>query len=1719
MPRRNDMDETQLIDELCALYGIASGYMDAYGVHHVASPTTRQALLRAQGVDWNAADDHMAVLDRESARGWQAMLPPVQVVRAAAGSVAISISLSASQTPARLHWTLKLETGQQQRGSFEPAHLPIIEQRAFQLGAFVRYAFTLPKIPAPGYHRFSLSTIADAVDGDASSMTLIVAPPRCYQPAAINAAQRRWGFAVQVFSLRSSRNWGIGDFSDVQAVVEHAAQSGASMVGVSPLHALFPQRPECTSPYSPSSRLFFNVLFLDIEAIDECKESDSAQALLQDAQFQAQLRALRSHELIDYAAVSQAKLAMLERLFAHFSAHHLNKHSTRAQAFRKYCTQRGVALRNQTCFDALQAHFQQGDNPVATWSSWPASHQQPDAEAVRNFASTHAERLDFFAYIYWQAELQVASIGARCLDRHLGIGLYVDLALGSDRQGADVWAHQDLFALNVDLGAPADDFSPGGQNWGLPPLLPQRLRSTGYRYFIDVLRINMRHAGALRIDHVMGLWRQFWIPAGASAEDGSYVAYPLDELLGIVALESQRNRCLVIGEDLGSVPDNLRATLADAGVLSYQVLYFNKDASGSFIEPEAYPRQALVTVSTHDLPTLAGFWNGYDLDVRSTLQLFADEKSRQDQIVQRVQDRTRLLMALESAALLPPEHSVYPGANIDLTVELATAIYLYLARTPAALLALRLEDVFAQIPQTNLPGSGAGYPNWQSKLPLNLDEWASDARLRQMMAALNSERAATPTDAVQAEHPPLRPALRIPRATYRLQFNRDFTFADATALVPYLAQLGISHCYASPFLKARPGSLHGYDIVDHLNLNPEMGTAEDFDALVDALHAHEMGLLMDVVPNHMAVMGSDNAWWLDVLENGQASAYADFFDIDWDSYQHGVGHKVLLPVLGDHYAKVLDRGELRVNLNADSGEFFLSYYDHRFPLDPREYPRILGPRLERLTTRLADDDSQALAFQSLVTAFSHLPARTESCAEKMAERARDKEIHKRQLAKLYARNADIAAFVDEQLAELNREPGDVTSADRLHELIDAQAYRLAYWRVASDEINYRRFFDINDLAALRMENTKVFATTHALVFDLLDQGKVDGLRIDHPDGLYDPLEYFTRLQNHYSGAAGADSTARDSLPVYVVVEKILAEHESLPTHWPVHGTTGYEFANLLNGLFVDADSADQMQRIYSAFSGEHGDFDDIVHRSKTLIMHGALASELNVLANQLSRIAQADRYTCDYTLNNLRRALTEVVACFPVYRSYVDASGVSTADAQQIAWAVQVAKKRSQAADISIFDFLHEVLNARIAEGKSQSYRDAVTALARKFQQYTAPVMAKGMEDTSFYIYNRLISLNEVGGNPRRYGCSVQAFHDANQMRARDWPHSLLATSTHDTKRSEDVRARIDVLSELSDEWRRCLARWHRLNRRKKALLDGKEVPSPNEEYFFYQTLLGVWPGPDADEATHATLSERLDAYLQKALREAKVHSSWINPNSDYEAAATQFVRAVLAPDNSKFRADFDAFQRTIAWFGSLNSLAQVVLKYTVPGVPDSYQGNELWDFSLVDPDNRRPVNYAQCRAALKTITAIDAPTDALPGRLAALFDTPQDDLIKLFITWKTLTWRRDYADLFRDGDYLPLQCRGAHAAHLCAFARRHQEQTLVVVVPRLCCTLMRGTLALPTGPAVWADTCIELPVPGIRWENAYTNAEVRAVPNGSDSFLHAAELFATLPFALLRAR
>ena len=925
-----------------------------------------------------------------------------------------------------------------------------------------------------------------------------------------------------------------------------------------------------------------------------------------------------------------------------------------------------------------------------------------------------------------------------------------------------------------------------------------------------------------------------------------------------------------------------------------------------------------------------------------------------------------------------------------------------------------------------------------------------------------------------------------PRATYRVQFGRGFDFDAAARLAPYLARLGVSHLYGSPCFKARAGSSHGYDIIDHSAFEPELGGEVAFSRLCEALKANSLRQILDFVPNHMGVGGSGNRFWLDVLEWGPASAYAGWFDIDWEPNERHLHHRLLVPFLGAQYGQELEQGKLLLRFEEDEGTLAVYAYDtHKLPICPLHYARILGdthPELERISD-----------------AFTHLdqwrPQVTHRAAElkmELARAARDFE--------------DVRAAIHSAVDRLNGVSGEAHTWAGLNALIQEQHWRVAYFRVAADDINYRRFFNVNELAGLRMELPEVFEHTHRLVIPLLRAGLLDGLRIDHIDGLFNPKEYLERLRSEVA-ADRPDS-------FHLVVEKILARHEGLREDWPVDGTTGYDFTNMVLGVLIDPAGEEGLTRVYREFTGETREYGQIVRDSKIRIMEHEMSSELNVLARDAGRVARQNPKTADLTQSILRRALKQVVSCFPVYRTYLDWEGLmSESDRRDLDWAIGQARAYDPELSPDVFDFASQLLSGGLVATPRSGYsRQEVLRFAMRFQQYCGPVMAKGVEDTAFYRYNRFVALNEVGGSPEQFGISVASFHKASSSRAKRWPHTSLATSTHDTKRGEDTRARLVVLAEVPDEWSWQVQAWSRILRAGRRDVEGAAPPERNDEYALYQFLVGTWPASFTGSFPHDALAltayaERIKSAMVKSIREAKVYSTWTAPNLPYETAVLEFVDACLDPERSRaFLAAFLPFQERIARLGVRNSLAQLTLKLTLPGVPDLYQGTELWDLSLMDPDNRRPIEYS-CRERMLNAYC-SARERGRRQTLRSLLEAWHDGAIKLAVMFEILNFRREWPELFELGEYEPLVVRGSGADHVCAFVRRHGEQSVAVAVTRLPAALESRD--------DWEDTEILLPpeygTARQKWRDVVTNATLEPGPEGFSP----GNIFRDLPVAVL---
>ncbi|SEJ88114.1 maltooligosyl trehalose synthase [Deinococcus reticulitermitis] len=933
----------------------------------------------------------------------------------------------------------------------------------------------------------------------------------------------------------------------------------------------------------------------------------------------------------------------------------------------------------------------------------------------------------------------------------------------------------------------------------------------------------------------------------------------------------------------------------------------------------------------------------------------------------------------------------------------------------------------------------------------------------------------------------------LPDSTYRLQLHAGFPFASARRTLPYLARLGVSTVYLSPIWASTPGSTHGYDVTDHARINPDLGGLEGLRRF--SARARELGLsvIVDFVPNHMGIQGGHNPYWEDVLCHGQASRYAHFFDISWQPLKRALAGKVLLPTLGDQYGRVLERGELSLGWDAgarEGGRFFLGYWERRFPLSPRSVAALLAELGESLPRALAGEALAELA--SITRSVANLPRSQDpdlTDTDRLS-RAQEMAVASRRFGALLRAHPGILAGLGALLGEINADPA------RLDAYVSEQNYRLAWWKVAAEEINYRRFFDINDLAALRMEDPRVFAWAHTLLFELLREGLIHGVRLDHTDGLYDPAGYFRALQAGAAHALGA-APEEGELPLYVVAEKILEPGETLPPDWAIHGTTGYDFLAELGGVFVDAAHEDELSGIYRRFTGDRDNYLAHLYRGKQLIQRVSLPGEVNVLAEHLERLAEADLRSRDFTLSAIRSAIREVIACFPVYRTYVRLGGSrEPGDHAKIRQAVRGAKRHNREAgqpvDAGVFDFLESVLLLNVGEEATQA---AWADFVLKFQQLTGPVTAKGAEDTAFYRYVRLLSLNEVGGDPARFGTSPRAFHAAAARRAEDWPRAMLAGSTHDTKRGEDTRARISVLSELPQVWSEFLRTHTPLFASLSEEHDLGPAPSALDTYALLQNALGAYPLRGGLKE----FPDRLAAYLLKASREAKLRTSWAAPDEAYEAALDAFTRQLLA--DAGFLASLRGLHARISPYGAQSGLSAALVRLTAPGVPDTYQGAEGWNQSLVDPDNRRPVDYAW-RGRMLTRLEQDHSL-ALARRWLGGYE---DGAVKLLVTWAALQARRASPDLFTQGSYRPIEA----GKYLLAFAREHGGQVAVTVAPRLTLSLTREKTPWALAEA-WGNRTLTLPGTGT-YTNVLTGEKLRV----RTAKLPVAKVLEDFPLALL---
>jgi len=928
--------------------------------------------------------------------------------------------------------------------------------------------------------------------------------------------------------------------------------------------------------------------------------------------------------------------------------------------------------------------------------------------------------------------------------------------------------------------------------------------------------------------------------------------------------------------------------------------------------------------------------------------------------------------------------------------------------------------------------------------------------------------------------------MKIPESTYRLQFTPEFNFDKALTIIEYLADLGISHIYASPVFKAVPGSTHGYDIVDPTSVNDELGGMDGLDKLFQKCREKNIGWIQDIVPNHMAVH-PENKWLMDVLEKGAGSEYFGFFDINWDHFYESINGRLLAPFLGAFYGETIDRGEIALKISQNG--LTVNYYDVVFPLRIESYKTVLcedcGEQIETLDRHHPD----SIDLIGTVEILNNLPPE-----ENPKERANQIAFGKKKLWDLYDKSESIKKYIDRRLELFNGNPDDPKSFDRLDRLLGEQHFRLSFWKVATEEINYRRFFTINSLICMKLGQEEVFHHTHKLVRELIESKKIDGIRIDHLDGLYDPGNYLERLREMSPDA-------------YIIAEKIVEPEEIIPSSWNMEGLTGYESLNMINGLFCKRSSRGDFRRMYARIAKITTSYDKLVAEKKRLIAMQHLAGDVDNLAHSMKKIASRDRHGNDIALYGLRRAIIEMLAWFPVYRSYVNSETINSSDKSQIDEAHKKALENSP--DLAYeLRLIHNFLLLRFDTPLTEKEKADILRFVMRFQQLSGPLMAKGFEDTFLYLYNLLISLNEVGGSPEKFGFSREEFNTFCSQRTELYPHSLNTLTTHDTKRSEDVRARVNVLSEMPKEWNEKIKKWMKLNRSCKRRSHGSEIPDKNDEYLLYQTLIGTYPFNDNDTENYI---RRIKDYVIKAVREAKIHTAWLKPDDRYENAFVEFVDKIFDKEkNSEFIEDFQTFQPKIAFYGIFNSLSQSLLKLTIPGVPDFYQGSEIWDLRLVDPDNRGPVDFDRRLSLLNSVKEYSQKN--LNEFIKEALENSQDGRIKLYLIHETLNLRRRMADLYSKGEFMPLQnITGSKEKNIIAFARRHKNQLAVTIVPRFLFSLVDPG-QMPLGETIWSDTEIELPdIGSSKWYNVFTGEEIN-----SERSINIATILNRFPVALL---
>jgi len=1599
-----------MIDLIARAAGILSGYRDTQGAYVETSNTAKRAVLEGLGLEIASGTSSLRTLEELQ---YRATLPLDPVVTA--------LALEPCRIPVRVNRDIAtLEIWATDEAGVSRS-IPCEVRRRQSESVLIAPPFER------GYYRLSLQTKA----ADAAT-TLIVAPARCWLPGTLENDTRGWGATAHAYGLRSDDDLGIGDFTLIGKAAEACAKLGASFLGLNPLHALFSADRTRISPYSPSSRLFLEPLYIDTGAVAN-RLGVPWTEFFNDPYLLALGAQVRNSNLVDYDGVWRLKREILERFWTQ------TKNSPEQTAFAQFKRHHGETLARHATFEALSEAF--AAKGFHRLDYWPQSYRDVRSPQVEAFRREHPGPVDFHAWLQWLADEQLAAAAHLARESEMEIGLYGDLAVGADRSGSEVWAAPERYAARLSVGAPPDQLGPHGQNWGFPPFDPFAQSRDGLPGFREIVAANMPHVGAIRIDHAFQLKRLFLIPGGLPATLGAYVEYPFEAMLAVLRLESHRAKCMVIAEDLGTRPDGFSEAIMRSGILGYCLLPFEREADGSFKSPRGYPRHAVAGLNTHDLPTFAGWCRGLDIDLRECFGLYSRAQA----------DAQRTDRRIEIAALGARLNEEGINGSHEDGPALLGAIR-FLARTRASLATIQFEDALDEVQQINLPGPTAGHPNWRRRLSSMVETLTRrGGPLARIAVAITEEgRSLRPQRARLADIPP--------RSTYRVQLNKNFMFDDAAAIAPYLAQLGISHIYTSPIQKARTDSMHGYDVVEHREIDPQFGGMAGFLRFSDRLKECGLSLIVDIVPNHMGIGGSDNPWWLSVLEWGQRSPYAKSFDIDW-SHPKAKG-KLIVPILGSSYQEALATGDFELRFDEAEGSFDLWYFTHRFLIRLDDYAQIISRILAICPAGDANDLARVADAIQADLRRADAPSRCEG--------------HKRQLSASLCRKP-MRAAVSQALAMINIRRDISFGSAALADLIACQHYRPTHWRSASRQINYRRFFDINSLAALRIEEPDVFAKVHEMIFRLVREKRIQGLRIDHIDGLADPEAYISALQREVGPG------------FYIVAEKILESAEALRS-WPLAGTTGYDALNQIDGLFVDRPSEAIFDRIYQRETNEAQDYNSHLRAAKREILQKSFGGECERLLDDLERAAEADPASSELTRNELREGLIALSAALPVYRTYLTSSNPSQEDVSLI----RQARGTIEAPEIDqALDFIVTLLLSPDAGTFPESLQ---WRFRRKFQEITAPVMAKSAEDTMFYRYSRFIALNEVGGDPGRFGTDAEEFHARFAQRTRNWPHAMLASSTHDTKRAEDARARLLALTGMAEDWHAMLSDWPHLFA-EAATLDR------NELYLLLQSIIGAWPLEllfcNSSDATFADFRDRIAAFLVKALRETKRRTSWSAPNARYEKTFIEKATQLLDPD-SRFVEIFRPFVRRLAIRGVLISIARTVLKCTLPGIPDFYQGTEFWDFSLVDPDNRRPVNYKSRIAGIQA----NAP-------LSAMIRDWQSGHLKQYCIRRLLADRRADPDLYAFGSYEPLIPQDSGAQSSIAFRRDQARSTLFVVALRKFQAKSHGdTLTLASETINTGGIFI----PRGSWRNLLTDSTF--LSNGE---VPAVRLFEGLPAIVLR--